>query len=244
MISILRGLRMADEGIGERYFVPGFFGLVALVCLFEAGDSYRAHQWDRGISKTPRMSDGQPDADHLSLQSKLQVTGVVAQKWRTGGIVYDKSPMPGKDASDAIAYYFEIAGTSETSTIRDVRVQLKEINPSVRNLDWLPVLLFHKHDQPPHAEKFDLHPGDVKHIDLVSAYRGADHFEVRHIVDGVNRDVPTSGHHRLTVTITASDTPKLSVLFDVFMDSTGVLQCDIVDSLNLGLTPKGEGVNA
>jgi len=181
---------------------------------------------------------------HLRLRSKLQVTRIIPQRWRTGGMDYDKSPKPIKDAHDAIAYYFEIAGTSEASTIRDVRVQLTEINPAVQNLDWLPILLFHKHDRPPHAEKFDLHPGDVKHIDLVSAHRGADLFEIRHIVDGVNRNVPTSGHHCLTVTITASDTPKLSVLFDVFMDSTGVLQCNMVESLNPRLMPKVEGVNA
>jgi len=163
---------------------------------------------------------------HLRLQQKLRVTRVRDQRWHTG-MVYDKSPMPpNKKNGDAVAYYFEIIGVSEASTIRDVRVQLAEINPPVQNLDWLPVLLFHKHDRPPHAEKFDLHPGDVKHIDLVSAYRGDDHFEIRHIVDGANRNVPI-GNRRLTVTITASDTPKLSVNFDVFVDSEGLLQCEM-----------------
>ncbi len=163
---------------------------------------------------------------HLRLQPKLRVTKILRQKGNPG-IIYDKSPMPpNKRNGDAVAYYFEITGLSEASTIRDVRVQLAEINPPVQNLDWLPVLLFHKHDHPPHAERFDLHPGDVKHIDLVSAYRGGDDFEIRHIVDGVNRDVP-NGNRRLTVAITASDTPKLLVYFDVFIDSDGLLQCEM-----------------
>lgn len=142
-------------------------------------------------------------------------------------------PVRGEGLSrEAIAYYFEIAGTSEATTIRDVRVQLAAIDPPVKNLEWLPVLLFQKHDNDPgpRAQKFDLNPGDVKHIDIVSAFRWEDHFEVRHIVDGVNRNVPSNGIHRLTVTITASDIPKIAVCFDVFMDSIGVLQCDMVQS--------------
>ena len=191
---------------------------------------------DRGITKTPRMSDGQPETHHISLQPQLKVTRVIAQSWKSDELkaaesIYGKSSTPPVKIvtrHEAMAYYFEISGTSESVTVRDVRVQLERIIPPVKNLDWLPVLLFHKHDQPPHKEKFDLHPGDVKHIDLVSAYRGDDHFEVRHIVGGVNRDVPTAGHHCLTVAITASDTPKISASFDVFMDSDGVLQCNIV----------------
>jgi hypothetical protein len=204
-------------GIATLYWSPSWhaFGYVLALLVFVAG-----YQLWRDL--------------HLRLRSRLQVSRIIAQTWRTEGMVYDRSPMPprpsqGRGVSrEGIAYYFEVEGTSEASTIRDVRVQLAEINPPVQNLDWLPVLLFHKHDHPPHAEKFDLHPGDVKHIDLVSAYRGDDHFEIRHIVDGVNRNVPASGHHRLTVTITAGDTPKLSVSFDVFMDSNGVLQCNKV----------------
>lgn len=169
---------------------------------------------------------------HVRLLPKLRVTRVVAQTWKSSAaILYDKSPMPPSkpgSKNEAIAYYFEIAGTSEAVTVRDVRVQLAEIDPPVPNLDWLPVLLFHKHDSPPHKEKFDLHPGDVKLIDLVSAYRWDDKFEIRHIVDGVNRNVPAAGHHRLKVTITASDTPKLSVTFDVYMNPDGVLECRIV----------------
>ncbi|HMH15760.1 MAG TPA: hypothetical protein VK578_21850 [Edaphobacter sp.] len=163
---------------------------------------------------------------HLRLQPQLRVTKINAQKWRTAtGILYDNSPMPpNKKNGDAIAYYFEISGVSEASTIRDVRVQLAEINPPVQHLNWLPILLFHKHDHPPHAEKFDLHPGDVKHIDLISGYRGDDHFEIRHIVDGANRNIP-AGSYRLSVTITATDTPKISVYFAVCVDSEGLLQC-------------------
>jgi hypothetical protein len=187
-----------------------FFGYVLAVLVFVAG----YHLW-RDYN--------------LRLQPKLSVVKVNAQTWKTpAGMLYDKSPMPtNKKNGDAIAYYFEITGAGEASTIRDVRVQLAEINPPVKNLDWLPVLLFHKHDHPPHKEKFDLHPGDIKHIDLISAHRGDDHFELRHIVENANRNIP-AGSYRLTVSITAIDTPKLSVYFNVFMDPGGLLQCNLI----------------
>ena len=171
-------------------------------------------------------------ADHVRLQPKLKVTRVIPQPWESGiAAFYSNSPMPparGVDPHHLMAYYFEISSTSEALTLRDVRVELADIVPPVKNLDWLPVLLYHKHDDPPHKEKFDLHPGGIKHIDLVSAHQRDDHFEVRHIVDGRNRNVPSSGHHCLTVVITATDTPKLLVSFDVFMDAEGVLQCNLL----------------
>jgi hypothetical protein len=89
--------------------------------------------------------------NHVRLQPKLRVTRVLSQKWNTrpAGILYDKSPMPpNKRNGDAVAYYFEIKGVGEASTIRDVRVQLAESNPPVQHRDWLPVLLSHKHAPP------------------------------------------------------------------------------------------------
>lgn len=50
MISILRGHRMASEQGVSRFFVPGLLELVALVCLFEAGDSVRAHDYKPAVA--------------------------------------------------------------------------------------------------------------------------------------------------------------------------------------------------
>lgn len=104
---------------------------------------------DRGITKTPRMPDGQPETHRISLQPQLQVTRVISQSWKSDELkaaesIYGKSPMaPVKMVTrhEAMAYYFEISGTSEFVTVRDVRVQLEKIIPPVKNLDWLPVLV-------------------------------------------------------------------------------------------------------
>ncbi len=108
--------------------------------------------------------------DHLRLQPKLQVSRVVLQSL-TQATYPNTPPPPNKKTGESAAYYFEIVGIGEACTIQDVQVQLAKINPEVRNLEWLPVHLFQKHDNAtgPRAKSFDLHPGAVKHIDLVSA---------------------------------------------------------------------------
>ena len=48
MNSILRVLRMAGDS-ENRYWTVAFLAGVDLVCLFEAGDSFREHQWRAGV---------------------------------------------------------------------------------------------------------------------------------------------------------------------------------------------------
>ncbi len=44
--SILRRIVLTNNGEGvTRFFIPGFLELVALVCMFEAGDSARSNNW-------------------------------------------------------------------------------------------------------------------------------------------------------------------------------------------------------
>jgi hypothetical protein len=161
-------------------------------------------------------------ADHVRLQQKLCITKVYEQKWM---IVPE---------DQAVAYYFEVVNRSEAETIHGVHVQLENMIPEVENLNWLPIPLRQKHDNPlagtDYKRDFDLNPSERKHIDFVSAHCGGDHFDVEHIAGaGINRSVPVIGqdHHRLRVMITAQDMPVLYVWFDVWMNHDGVLQCEM-----------------
>lgn len=160
--------------------------------------------------------------DHVRLQQRIRITKVLTQTWKT------------QWEQDATAYYLEVVNTGEALSISGVRVQLAEIGPEVVNLNWLPVLLRQKHDNPlpgiEYSKKFDLNPSEPKHIDFVSAIRGGDHFDVEHIAGaGVNRRVQVSGgaSHRLRVMVTAENVPAQFALFDVWMNEDGVLQCSM-----------------
>jgi len=124
-------------------------------------------------------------------------------------------------------YYFEIINKSEAQTINGVRVQLQQIQPEVRDLNWLPVTLQQKHDnQLPHALTFDLNPNEPKNIDLVSAFHKDGFLSVHHIAGGANQRIPATERHALKVMITAEDMPRLDQWFDVWMEA-GVLQCEM-----------------
>jgi hypothetical protein len=158
-------------------------------------------------------------ADHVRLQQKISINGVTEQRWTTRG-------------RDAIAYYFGVVNTSEALTIHGVRVQLQQMVPEVQNLNWLPVPLRQKHDNPlpgaDYARSFDLNPSEPRNIDFVSAFVGADSFDVHHVAGaGVNQSVPVAGLHRLRVMVTAEDMPVLFEWFDVWMSDEGVLQCQM-----------------
>src|SRR6266700_5415093 len=50
MISVLRGLRMASESTGGRYWTVIFLASVDLVCLFEAGDLFKEGHIKSGVA--------------------------------------------------------------------------------------------------------------------------------------------------------------------------------------------------
>src|SRR5664280_1286393 len=153
MISILRGLRMADEGIGERYFVPGFFGLVALVCLFEAGDSYRAHQWEPGTiwlvlgtgfaivafkwRKIRKWFWRKPEIDIL---------------WKPGGFPYHyEYPLP----PGHMNVQYRVCVVNNTNhALSSVRVTLTRLVPLVLNCVPCPLKLMHD-NTPPYPTSFN-----------------------------------------------------------------------------------------
>jgi len=158
-------------------------------------------------------------AENLRLRPRISVSGVHRQQWRTDW------------GMSATAYYFELTNGSEGSTVRNVRVQLKEMVPPASNFDWLPVPLRQKHDNPlpgqSYARNFDLNPSEPKHIDFVSSIEGTDFFDVEHIAGkGVNQRVQISGRHRLRIMITAENTPPQFAWFRIWKED-GVLQCEM-----------------
>jgi len=156
-------------------------------------------------------------ADHVRLQPKFVITQVLAQPWT------DQN-----NGKAAMGYYFEVVNTSETTTIRDAQVELAEITPLVENLEWLPVHLIQKHDRSePLAKTFDLHPGQLKHIDFVSAYQRGQQFTVLHLVSNVNNQVVGRDKRRLKVTVTGENVPSISKWFDVYFDQEGYFVCEM-----------------
>ena len=164
-------------------------------------------------------------AEHVRLERKLNVLGLSTQEWRIElGLAQGGRRMR--------SYYLGIANKSEGETIEAVGVQLRTIEPRVENLDWLPVPLHVKHDNPirpqHYTKNFDLNPGDLKNIDIVSSVVGDSTFNIVHVVPGVNSSVPLSSEgHRMEVMITAKDMPALYVRLKAWKDETGILKCEV-----------------
>jgi len=164
-------------------------------------------------------------ADHMRLAAKLEIPRMRTQEW----IVQQGSANAGHFAK---AYYFEVLNISEGITLENVTVQLKSMIPGVSNLNWLPVPLRLKHDNPTdarnYARSFNLNPREFKNVDFVSALEGNTVFTIEHVVVGANHIVPfdTDGH-RLEVMVTAKDTPALLLWFKVWRDEFGLIQCEI-----------------
>jgi hypothetical protein len=161
-------------------------------------------------------------ADHLRLQKQLAVVGISAYPFTTA------------DGHVANVYDINITNNSEAMTIHGVQVKLREISPQVEHHNWLPVLLRQKHDNPdtgiPYKEFFDLNPGDLKQIDVVTAVAGGEYFAFQHIVGGnVNRNIP-AGSYRIKIEITATHTPPLSKWLRLWIDDGGISHCEIVEN--------------
>jgi len=129
-------------------------------------------------------------ADHIRLIPRLDVTRVLPYSFTD---LSSQKP--------AVLYAFEVANRSETESIQEIHVQLAEIVPAVSQLSFLPVPLRQKHDNvfPTHAAKhFDLNPGQLKHIDLISAFVGGDQIAIYHLVAGVQNVMDGTEHRRLS----------------------------------------------
>lgn len=160
-------------------------------------------------------------ADHIRLEPNLHITQAVQDEWTVGEVP--------EAQRRAILWYFDVRNTSEGSTVVGINVQLNQIEPAVDDLDWLPVHLQIKHDNPARAEDhllaFDLNPGGIKNVDFISAFVGDNYFEIRHILPArINRRV-NNGRYRIQVMVTARNFAPLYKWFDVWTDEGGVLQC-------------------
>jgi hypothetical protein len=156
-------------------------------------------------------------ADHVRLQQKIEVTQVRSHTWDRQG-------------RQGVQYYFEIVNKNEAITIKQVRVQLKQMIPEIERVSWLPILLHQQHDNPvlnTPAQSFDLNPSEPKNFDLLTGINGEKYFNVSHIVPGINAVVEITGRHRLKIMITGNDIPILFVWFAVWMDENGVLRCEM-----------------
>jgi hypothetical protein len=163
-------------------------------------------------------------ADHLRLEKKIEAIYVRKHTWDRQGRL-------------GVQYYFGIVNKGEAATIKELRVQLQEMIPEIESISWLPIPLHQQHDNPvtdttTHAKTFDLHPNEVKHIDLLTGIDGEKYFNVSHIVPGVNAVVQMIGRHRLKVMITGNDIPISFAWFTVWMDQDGTLRCELEPVIN------------
>jgi hypothetical protein len=162
--------------------------------------------------------------DHVRLEPRVSIVQVVQDEWMVGGVP--------EAQHQAILWYFSVKNASDGSTVTGINVQLNRIEPPVYNLDWLPVHLHIKHDNPARAENhllaFDLNPGGCKNVDFVSAFVGDGHFEIRHILPAhINHGV-RNGRYRVQVMVTANNLAPLFRWFEVWTDDNRVLQCRMV----------------
>ena len=103
------------------------------------------------------------------------------------------------------------------------------INPRV--LEYLPVPLHIKHDNPldsrSFATEFSLAPLGTRHVDLLTGPITAEFpvaFMIEHTV--VDVKVPLQpAKYRLTVEASARDAPPVEAFFEAWIDESGSLQC-------------------
>jgi hypothetical protein len=124
------------------------------------------------------------------------------------------------------AYWLRIENASTASTVKNITTKLVSIEPSVENLDWLPIPLHLKHDNvEPHQDAFSLNPGDGRAVDIVSAVMNGP-ITIEHIVPGVNQYLPrTKGKWELTIIVAGENIPPVWRRFIVWQDSVGMLRC-------------------
>ena len=122
-------------------------------------------------------------------------------------------------------FYISVRNPSARA-LRNVSVYLTDISPRVENLDWLPIPLKIKHDnRSPRHEAFDMNPGGVRHIDMVSHMMSAPHFTIEHSVAGVNDKAPLNTYVLTVRAEGASIALPYQSKFLVKLDPTGKMVC-------------------
>lgn len=160
-------------------------------------------------------------ADHVRLERKLEIARLTRFELEV--------PEQGK----VLWYGLEVLNTSEALTIESVSVQLEHIQPAPSNVDWWPIPLHLKHDNPPdlktaYKTHFNLNPRESRHVDFVAASAAARTFAFGTAVRNIHHRVPSDGgRYRIQVSVRARDTPEILKWFEVWMDDRGILQCEM-----------------
>jgi hypothetical protein len=163
-------------------------------------------------------------SEYLRLQPAFAIGKLVPQSWADA-----------ETAKHGLAYYFEVISKSETASIRDVQVQVAEIDPYIENLEWSPIHLRLRSDSNPFtaAKAFTINPGQTKQISFVFALEGNDYFTIPHSTVGFPERINSKVRRRLKVVISGTDIPALITWFEVYFDSEGVFVCEIEPKTHL-----------
>jgi hypothetical protein len=146
------------------------------------------------------------------LQPRLYINAVpILQEWQTVGHIPCRT------------MFFEIRNLSEATTVENVSVDLFRISPEVTRMNWLPVRLHVKHDNPmaggQYVDHFSLNPKETKHIDLASLAESVlgnlvNGIKVEHVVNGANQHIPVANYD-FTVVASGKDTPAITTVFKI-----------------------------
>jgi hypothetical protein len=148
---------------------------------------------------------------------------------------------PTMEGKTVTLYYLTIASQSRR-TIDDVGVYLERIDPVVPDMDWLPIPLKFKHDNEllgtregtqyalpgyRHATEMNIHPGQIRHVDLVTAAIDSEFILVNHTVRGVATAIPPR-KYLMSVVAFGRDVPPARATFEVYKNRFEGLQCRAV----------------
>jgi hypothetical protein len=132
-------------------------------------------------------------------------------------------------------YRIPIRNVSQAKTIKNVNVQLTNIQPRPPEYTWGSAMPLHwNHDNKPNAalavSKFsrtrDLQAGTPEQIDLVYASTYAEKIFIFHIAENIDQQIlRPADKYRITIEAKGDDVPAATAMFDVCIDKDGLLQC-------------------
>jgi hypothetical protein len=134
----------------------------------------------------------------------------------------DLVPFTGKE------YYFDIFNTSETESLANVRAEVAEIVPDAIGYPNAPL---HVRNDDYETREFSINPASVRQIDLITGPinhpKSQKLMIIAHTVNKERRPIPY-GRYRITVRVSARNTPPVTADFEAWIDEEGVLQCTVV----------------
>jgi hypothetical protein len=121
-------------------------------------------------------------------------------------------------------YYFEIVNSSECEPLENGRVELIALVPDV--IGYLPVPLHIKHDTYEQRE-FSINPGSTRQVDLITGPINhpisQKEMIIAHTVNSDRVPIPL-GKYRLTVRVSAKNSPPATAVFEAWINKDGELR--------------------